>query len=61
MRRVVITGLGMVSPLAANVEGTWKRVLAGESGAGPITKFDASDLSTRIASKLNMAMAQMTL
>jgi 3-oxoacyl-[acyl-carrier-protein] synthase II len=49
MRRVVITGLGMVSPLAANVEGTWKRVLAGESGAGPITKFDASDLSTRIA------------
>jgi 3-oxoacyl-[acyl-carrier-protein] synthase II len=49
MRRVVITGLGMVSPLAASVEGTWKRVLAGESGAGPITKFDASDLSTRIA------------
>jgi 3-oxoacyl-[acyl-carrier-protein] synthase II len=49
MRRVVITGLGMVSPLAANVEGTWKRVLAGESGAGPITKFDASDLPARVA------------
>jgi 3-oxoacyl-[acyl-carrier-protein] synthase II len=49
MRRVVITGLGMVSPLAGDVEGTWKRVLAGESGAGLITKFDASDLSTRIA------------
>ena len=49
MRRVVITGLGMVSPLAANVEGTWKRILAGESGAGPITKFDASDLPARIA------------
>ncbi len=49
MRRVVITGLGMVSPLGANVETTWKNILAGESGAGPITKFDASDLSTRIA------------
>ena len=49
MRRVVITGLGMVSPLAANVEGTWKRILAGESGAGPITRFDASDLAARVA------------
>jgi 3-oxoacyl-[acyl-carrier-protein] synthase II len=49
MRRVVITGLGMVSPLAASVEGTWKKILAGESGAGPITKFDASDLAARIA------------
>ena len=49
MRRVVITGLGMVSPLGANVDTTWKNVLAGESGAGPITRFDASDLSTRIA------------
>ena len=39
----------MVSPLGANVETTWKNILAGESGAGPITKFDASDLSTRIA------------
>ncbi len=49
MRRVVITGLGMVSPLAPSVEGTWKRLLAGESGAGPITKFDASDLPARVA------------
>jgi 3-oxoacyl-[acyl-carrier-protein] synthase II len=49
MRRVVVTGLGMVSPLGANVETTWKRILAGESGAAPITRFDASDLSTRIA------------
>jgi len=49
MRRVVITGLGMVSPLGADVATTWKNILAGESGAGPITKFDASDLSTRIA------------
>ncbi len=49
MRRVVITGLGMVSPLGGNVDTTWKNILAGESGAGPITRFDASDLSTRIA------------
>ena len=49
MRRVVITGLGMVSPLGADVETSWKNIVAGESGAGPITKFDASDLSTRIA------------
>ena len=49
MRRVVITGMGMVSPLACGVEETWSRLLDGQSGAGPITKFDASDLSCRIA------------
>lgn len=49
MKRVVITGVGMVSPLGADAETTWKNILAGESGAGPITKFDASDLSNRIA------------
>jgi 3-oxoacyl-[acyl-carrier-protein] synthase II len=49
MRRVVITGLGMVSPLATGVEETWSRLLAGQSGAGPITKFNASDLPCRIA------------
>ena len=49
MRRVVVTGLGMVSPLACGVEQTWSRLLAGQSGAGPITKFDASGLATRIA------------
>ena len=49
MRRVVITGLGMVSPLAANVEETWTKLLAGQSGAGPITKFDASTYPARIA------------
>ena len=49
MRRVVITGLGMVSPLATGVEETWTRLLAGRSGAGAITKFDASDLNCRIA------------
>ncbi|MFO0994751.1 MAG: beta-ketoacyl-ACP synthase II [Hyphomicrobiales bacterium] len=49
MRRVVVTGLGLVSPLAAGVEETWSRLVAGESGAGPITRFDASDMSCRIA------------
>ena len=49
MKRVVITGMGMVSPLGADMETSWKNIISGESGAGPITKFDASDLSTRIA------------
>jgi 3-oxoacyl-[acyl-carrier-protein] synthase II len=49
MRRVVVTGLGIVSPLATGVEETWKRLTDGESGAGPITKFDPSDMACRIA------------
>jgi 3-oxoacyl-[acyl-carrier-protein] synthase II len=49
MRRVVVTGLGMVTPLGCGVESSWTRLLAGESGAGPITSFDASDLPARIA------------
>ena len=49
MRRVVVTGLGMVTPLGCGVEPTWTRLLAGASGAGPITSFDASDLPARIA------------
>ena len=49
LRRVVVTGLGMVTPLACGVEATWARLLAGESGAGPITSFDAGDLPARIA------------
>ena len=47
--RVVITGLGSVSPLGLDVASTWAAAVAGKSGAGPITLFDASDFDTRIA------------
>jgi 3-oxoacyl-[acyl-carrier-protein] synthase II len=52
MRRVVITGLGMVTPLACGVEPTWARLLAGQSGAGPITRFDASNFATTYACEI---------
>ncbi|MCC0009902.1 MAG: beta-ketoacyl-ACP synthase II [Hyphomicrobiaceae bacterium] len=50
MRRVVVTGLGLVTPLASGVEASWERLLAGKSGAKRIDTFDASDLSCKIAS-----------
>ncbi len=49
MRRVVVTGMGMLTPLGCGVETTWKRLLNGESGASRIEKFDASDLPCKIA------------
>ena len=52
MRRVVVTGLGMVSPLAAGVEATWSRLIEGRSGAGPITKFDPSGFATTYACEI---------
>lgn len=52
MRRVVVTGLGMVSPLACGVEKTWERLLAGQSAAGTITRFDAGHLATTYACEI---------
>jgi len=49
MRRVVVTGIGLVTPLACGVEETWSRLLAGKSGARTITKFKVDDLATKIA------------
>ncbi len=49
MRRVVVTGLGLVTPLACGVEESWKRLLDGQSGAGTIQNFDASHLATNYA------------
>ena len=52
MRRVVITGMGLVSPMGVGVEPSWKRLVEGESGIGPIESFDVSDLPCRIAAHL---------
>src|SRR5213596_2333146 len=52
MRRVVVTGLGMVTPLGCGVETTWKRLLAGESGARRIEKFEVEDLAAKIACQI---------
>ncbi len=51
-KRVVITGIGCVSPLGLNVAGTWAALLAGKSGAGPITHFDASQHKTKFAAEV---------
>src|SRR5215471_13659489 len=52
MRRVVVTGLGMLTPLGCGVEATWKRLLAGESGASKIEHFDVSDIPCKIAMQI---------
>jgi 3-oxoacyl-[acyl-carrier-protein] synthase II len=51
-RRVVITGLGMVSPLGLGVEENWQALIAGRSGIGPITRFDVTDYPCKIAGEL---------
>ena len=48
-RRVVITGLGLVTPVGNDVESSWKALLAGQSGIAPITKFDATEYGTRFS------------
>jgi 3-oxoacyl-[acyl-carrier-protein] synthase II len=48
-RRVAVTGLGCVSPLGVGSEATWKAIVSGESGAGPVTRFDAAEYSTKFA------------
>ena len=55
MRRVVVTGLGLVTPLGADVETAWANLIAARSGAGPITRFDASDYKCRIACEVKPA------
>jgi 3-oxoacyl-[acyl-carrier-protein] synthase II len=52
MRRVVVTGLGMVTPLGCGVDVTWKRLIAGESAARVIESFDVSDLPARVACQI---------
>jgi 3-oxoacyl-[acyl-carrier-protein] synthase II len=51
-RRVVVTGLGAVTPLGNTKDEFWRRLIAGESGVGPITAFDAADFSTRFAAEV---------
>ena len=56
--RVVITGIGGVTPLANDIESTWKKLLAGESGIAPITLFDASAYDSRIAGEVKNFVAE---
>ncbi len=55
MRRVVVTGLGLVTPLGADVETAWANILASKSGAGTITRFDATDYACTIACEVKPA------
>jgi len=54
MRRVVVTGLGMVSPLASGVDETWNRLIEGRSGAGPVTLFDTTDFPCKIGCEVKL-------
>src|ERR1041385_1953109 len=52
MRRVVVTGMGLVTPLGVGLEQVWRRLIAGESGIGAIQSFDVSDLPSKIAGQV---------
>jgi 3-oxoacyl-[acyl-carrier-protein] synthase II len=52
MKRVVITGMGVVSPVGNDTESFWQALKNGESGAGPITRFDTTDFVTRYAAEV---------
>ena len=52
MRRVVVTGLGLVTPLGSSVEPVWRRLIAGESGIDRIQAFDVSDISSQIGGEI---------
>ncbi|MFW6217317.1 MAG: beta-ketoacyl synthase N-terminal-like domain-containing protein, partial [Desulfohalobiaceae bacterium] len=51
-KRVVVTGLASISPLGNDLKTSWSRLLAGESGIGPITRFDCQEFDTRIAGEV---------
>ncbi|MCL4809855.1 MAG: beta-ketoacyl-[acyl-carrier-protein] synthase II, partial [Thermoanaerobaculia bacterium] len=51
-RRVVVTGIGLVSPVGLTAKENWDALLAGRSGIGPITRFDAKDFACRIAGEV---------
>ena len=51
-RRVVVTGLGMLSPVGLNVTESWRNILAGVSGVGPVEGFDTTDYPTKIWAKV---------
>jgi 3-oxoacyl-[acyl-carrier-protein] synthase II len=57
MRRVVVTGLGAITPLACGVEATWKKIIASVSGANVITSFTTDDLATKIACQVPLGLA----
>ena len=57
MRRVVVTGLGAITPLACGVEATWKKIIASVSGANIITSFTTDDLATKIACQVPLGLA----